>query len=353
MKFISYAIALLCLIGSCESPEPSPAQKIAVKYLVDNSLISDSFDRMLFNTAVDVIAYDPDEDWMYFSFDRSHDRAELALDVAIDTNQIEWAPCTRGPCNFHGITGDYDEILAFRMKTNNLRVDAKTKVKSNMLNAPFSLTLQELIELNDSSIHYDSPKKMDTYEYFGQSALNVGRLVSQKDKDPMIKRIALRETKGIKSKEKQAQKLCDYVSNNITYSYEDYWYNVEIAKRPHEVLLSGMGDCSSKSIVLASLLNQMEIPYVLLYYPGHVNIGISGKFPKDNFLNVEIDSTEYFMAETTVPDFKIGSSFMRYAERLKFVLFYQNLAESMTAYDLESGQKIDFYDDEKGKIPAQ
>jgi len=206
MKFISCAIVLLCLIGSCKSPELSPAQKIAVKYLVDNSLISDSFDRMLFNTEVDVIAYDPDEDWMYFSFDRSNDRAELVLDVAIDTNQIEWAPCTTGPCDFHGITGDYDEILAFRMKTNNLKVDAKTKVKSNMLSAPFSLTLQELIELNDSSIHYDSPKKMDTYEYFRHPALNVGRLVSQKDKDPLIKRIALRETKGIKSKEKQAQK---------------------------------------------------------------------------------------------------------------------------------------------------
>jgi len=201
-----------------------------------------------------------------------------------------------------------------------------------------SITLSALAaEMDSNQTYHTDPYMYLHWGEFGEKipAGNIGAYISKPGKDPLITQLAEELTQGLSTPEEKAQKLLDFVSNEVSYSYEDHWYRTEITKRAHEVLLAGQGDCSGKSTLYASLLEVLHIPYCLLYFDRHVNVGVQGKFPRENGYVFELAGATYAMAEPTVEKFRIGITKLQEAAQLREVFYYQIPSNKPEIHDVK------------------
>lgn len=337
---------LIGFLISCKKSEraETPAQATAIHYLYLPALICDTFSRQLWHHDLDFRGYDREENKLYFIARNSLSRKDMLTLLTLDTSLIEYAPCDTGLCEFGGMSGVIDGYYAFRIPTTNLRVDSDKVFQYKYYDTFLTITFRELSNELDSTYFYNSPKTVDLSSFFGKEnyAANVGAFISHKDNDPVVKALALKITAGLKTNEEKAQALLRFVTNNIEYSYEDQWYETEITKRAHEVLLSGDGDCSAKTTLYASLLEQCDIPYCLLYYKNHINVGVEGNFKMENNYVHEVEKRKYAVAETTVENFVIGQSLLETPEVITKLLFYQIPRKSPDIIIAGTGEKLKF-----------
>jgi hypothetical protein len=88
-----------------------------------------------------------------------------------------------------------------------------------------------------------------------------------------------------------------YVPDNVSTSYDEY------PRYPIETLVDNGGDCEDTSILMASLLQMMGHDVALIELPGHMAVGISGKFSGFYY---EFEGKKYFYIETTGRGWRIG-----------------------------------------------
>ena len=78
------------------------------------------------------------------------------------------------------------------------------------------------------------------------------------------------------------QRVLDFVSREIRYDQREAAYDFELLKRPNEVLMSGESDCSNKTILLGSMLEQLGEDYLFVYLPHHITVAVpQGDFSSD------------------------------------------------------------------------
>ncbi len=336
-----YILSLIILVSSCttETLSLDDATETAYFYLYNKSLYSDTFSRILYDAPIDFRAVDVEENLLYFVFDRTFDRKKAIMKIAKDTQLVEFAPCETGYCNFGGLEGNVDGIYAVRTPLANLKVDSTITFNYQLKSIKDSLNFVQLKGLLDSQLYYQDKAYMAINS---QLAHNLGVLVMKKNEGSLFYKFAKRIKGGATTKEKISQRFVDFVVDEIDYSYEDLWYKAEIMKRPHEVLLSGLGDCSAKTILLASLLEQYDISYCLIYYKNHVNVGIQGDFNSMNNYQAELNGITYDIAETTCPKFQIGKTILEKFE-LSDMLYYQLPSKTGEIFDCFSNEPKKLY----------
>jgi hypothetical protein len=340
--FLFFLTVLCCCACQKTPPKLNKYQETALYYLYNRSLLSDTFARVLWQVPVDFRGYDSEEEQMYFLFKRHAGRAKILQQLCLDTAEVEFAPCETGVCEFGGMSGQIDGYYAFRTPVYNLKIDSNQRFDCNLKSHPFSFSFKELVKEVDSNLAYGFPAFMDLSAYVGSGVVsaNVGAFVSKGQTDPLLRKLAEEITRGANTAEEKYQKVLAFVSEQIAYSFEDYWYDSEITKRAHEVLFSGEADCSGKSTLMASMLEALNLPYCLLYFDKHMNIGVPGNFKADNAYHQDIEGTRYFMAETTVPGFIIGQSLLANHEILDKVLFYQIPSKGESVINPENNRKV-------------
>lgn len=79
----------------------------------------------------------------------------------------------------------------------------------------------------------------------------------------------------------------------------------EYVRYPLETLADGTGDCEDKSLLLAALLAEMDLDYVLLALPDHLAVGVRCDEVTAERYFLFGDKKYYYM-ETTNPNWKIG-----------------------------------------------
>jgi len=79
-----------------------------------------------------------------------------------------------------------------------------------------------------------------------------------------------------------AQRLLDFVTEELDYDPSDAISGIEVLKRPNEVLMTKSSDCSGKVILYASLLEQTNIDYRLVYFDGHIAVAVEGEYGNRN-----------------------------------------------------------------------
>ena len=138
---------------------------------------------------------------------------------------------------------------------------------------------------------------------------NHGAFVARPD-EPSLSRLVRRLTGGLAlPREVKIQLVSSLASNGIIYDSQESRARGEILKRANETLLSRRGDCSSKTILLASLLEQFHEDYLLVYYKDHINVAVpTGNFRVTNGLSFEWEGKSWVVAETTVQGFVIGDT---------------------------------------------
>ena len=96
-----------------------------------------------------------------------------------------------------------------------------------------------------------------------------------------------------------------YANDNISKGVEEYW------KYPVETLVEKQGDCEDSTLLYASLMRQLDIKTVLLFYIvdegiGHLAAGIALDDEITDGYFVTYKEDNYYYCETTSQGFTIG-----------------------------------------------
>jgi Transglutaminase-like superfamily len=350
MKHLFLLICTASLFNSCKNnlTPPDPLKETLLYYMVHNAIQPDSLEKQVWHEAIYFNGMDAEAQELYFLCPRfNFDRQKMLQKLCIDTTTITYAPCQSGDCTFGNMQGNVDKIVPFKFDVKNLKYDSNMVFNCKLKTESYSISLKALHYTLDSSLYYHTGNAMMLVHPIDNAthSANIGHFISKKG-DTILTHLAERITKNCVTNESKAQALLDFVSTQITYSYEDFWYQNEITKTAHEVLFTGIADCSGKSTLYASLLEQLDVPYCLFYFKNHLNIGVAGKFKNDNKYGFEIYKTYYCMAETTVPNFKIGQSLLQDDARLKELFLYQVPRTSANVKQFSDNVSLKFFNKE-------
>jgi hypothetical protein len=211
----------------------------------------------------------------------------------------------------------------------------------------YSASLDELRRLTNDSMLYggrlitQAPERKDGPNIiFANHAIMVS-----KPQEPTLERLANELLKDVgDSREARIQRLVDFVSNEIEYSFTEAVGRRETLKRANETLMSRSGDCSNKTILLASLLEQINEDYILLYCPRHITVAVpQGDFANENGLDFTWNQKSWMIAESTAPGFQIGRSRVAEPNRLTSVQYVQNPKNSDVIFDANSYELLKFF----------
>ncbi|MCC6329532.1 MAG: transglutaminase domain-containing protein [Acidobacteria bacterium] len=235
----------------------------------------------------------------------------------------------------------------FKTTTDNfkLKTDRSVTIPFNGVN--YVASLDELRQLTNNSLLYGGrlltqvPERSDQpHMVFANHAIMVA-----KPEEPTLKRLAAELLKDVPdNREAKIQRLVDFVSNEIEYSYTEATGSRETLKRANETLMTRSADCSNKTILLASLLEQINEEYILLYCPQHITVAVpQGNFVNENGLDFTWERKPWIIAETTAPGFQIGESRVAEPNRLTGVQYVQKPKNSDVIFDANSYEVLKFY----------
>ena len=235
----------------------------------------------------------------------------------------------------------------FKTTTDNFKLDAKQTVTFPFSSVNYTISLDELRNLSNNSQLYGGrlvakmPEKRDEPQMV---FANHGIMVT-KPGEPSLKRLINDLLKDVgDDREARVQRLVDFVSTEIEYSYSEALSGREKLKRANETLMTRSADCSNKTILLASLLEQIGEEYILLYCPRHITLAIpQGNFTNENNLDFTWEQKPWLIAETTAPGFQVGKSMVLESNRLTNVSYIQDPKNSNVIHDAQSYRILDFF----------
>ena len=265
-----------------------------------------------------------------------------------DRSKIDFGSISDGELKLGGYSYPQSEFAArfFRTPLGNIRFDPRQNLTFNLKDATYTVSLNEIYNLANNSEVYGGrmvarmPERRDEPQFV---FANHGIMVAKPD-EPSLKRLTEELLKDVgPTREARIQRLVDFVSNDIEYSYAEALGSRETLKRASETLMTGNGDCSNKTILLASLLEQINEEYVLLYCPGHITVAIpQGGFPDDNKLDFNWSHQNWMIAETTLPGFQIGKTSVKESNRLTHINYVQDPKNADVIFDANSYEVLKF-----------
>lgn len=252
----------------------------------------------------------------YFSFPQAEEKEfdEFVNKFFVDRAKIEIGEEIRGKIAL----GDYvltvspENAKFFRTALDNIKIETKQTLKFPFQNLTYDLTLEELNDFTNNSQVYggrmiaEQPQMKDSPKIV---FANHGIMVA-KPTEPSLKRLTEEILKGVENnREQKIQRLVDFVSQEIEYSYTEAVGASETLKRADETLMTRTADCSNKTILLASLLEQIGEDYILLYCPQHITVAVpQGNFANENKMDFKWEGKPWLIAETTLPGFQVGNT---------------------------------------------
>lgn len=285
-----------------------------------------------------------------FTYPRSSDEEflEFVKKHFWDITKVDFGTETDGELRL----GDYKVTASdrfgrlFRTTIGNIRIDHRQTLNFPFSKVKYSPTLEEIKNLTNNSQVYGGRLITQVPERsFSPTVIfaNHGIMVARPG-EPSMKRLAedLVRDAGT-DRYARIQALVDFVSNEIQYSYTEALSRGETLKRGNETLMTRTGDCSNKTILLASLLEQIGEDYLLLYTPRHITVAVpQGEFVNNNKLDFTWDGKPWLIAETTVPGFQIGQTMVTESRILTKVEYVQNPKNSGVIFDANSYEVLKF-----------
>ena len=270
----------------------------------------------------------------------------------IDSKRIVMATDDEGRLRLgkYSLIRSEDKHVLFKTPIDNIKFDNGTVLKFPFKQATYTLDMRELEDfLRNKSIFGGRMNARMEETRAGQPVIfaNHGAFVAH-PQETSLRRFVDELTRDIPSntegaREARVQRVLDFVSREIKYDERATTYNFELLKRPNEVLMSGESDCSNKTILLASLLEQLGEDYVLVYTPDHITVAVKqGNFPASNGLYVAWQKEVWLIAEGTAPGFRIGVDRVREESRFKRFQHLQRPRDRDMIFDLATGRQLTF-----------
>jgi hypothetical protein len=171
--------------------------------------------------------------------------------------------------------------------------------------------------------------------------MNHGSVVA-KNGEPSLSDFVKQLTSIQTTPELKAQRLLDFVTQEIKYNTNEATNGYETIKRPDEVLFTRNSDCSGKAILYASLLEQLNVKWCLLYFKDHVCVGVAGNYKGDNYLKFKLKGTDYYLAEITDPNAVIGFDSWEGKMNEANLEYYQLSESGSDVMDFKTNEKLKF-----------
>lgn len=293
-----------------------------------------------------------DKKELYFSAPESSEQEfnDAIAKFIADRNKITLAADSGVRLRLDKLTLDKTPETAYFFKTplDNLKFDPNTNFEFPYQGATYDLSMKELLDFTESKTVYGGRVAASTNPEIDGKAImfgNHGAMVAKPD-EPSIKRMVaqiLGSGAENLSREDKIQKLLDFVTNQIEYDYREALGTQETLKRPNEVLMTRTSDCSNKTILMASFLEQIGEDYILLYCPRHITVAVpQGAFPLENNLSFEWDGKNYIAAETTLPMFQIGKTKIAETLLLNTVNYVQRPKQTEIIFEAQTFRPLEF-----------
>lgn len=242
------------------------------------------------------------------------------------------------------------KTLFFKTAVENIKIDPNLNLQFKFEKGVYILSVRELVDFIGNRNVYGGKMRADTnLKRNGLSLIfyNHGAFVSKPD-EVSLKRFADELLKDIPAngdgaREKRIQRLTDFVSDEIPYNEAEALSNSETLKRPNEVLMTRKADCSNKVILLASLLEQINEDYLLLYCPSHITVAVpQGKFSMDNRLTFAWEDKNWVLLESTLRGFQIGKTRVQEEDILQQIEYVQRPREKNQIYNSSTKEPLSF-----------
>lgn len=339
-------------------PEVTQAQIDAIKtrdavvmLLAQPTYSGDSFREQILGK-VRLFRYFLDTKELYFTAPESTEQEfnDAIAKFVVDRNKITLAADSSVKLRLDKYTMDKTSENSYLFKTalENLKFDPDTKFDFPYQGATYDVTMKEMLDFAENKTIYGGRIAATTNPQIDGKAImfgNHGSMVSKPD-EPSVKRMVaqiLGDGAASLSREEKIQKLLDFVTTQIEYDYREALGSQETLKRPNEVLMTRKSDCSNKTILMASFLEQIGEDYVLLYCPRHITVGVpQGAFPAENNMSFEWDGKNYIPAETTLPNFQIGKTKIAETLLLNTVNYVQRPKQTEIIFEAQTFRPLEF-----------
>lgn len=129
-------------------------------------------------------------------------------------------------------------------------------------------------------------------------------ILSEYDR-PVVRAVAEQFRKNTSS-ELEFVRLALAFVQSLPYAYDsDSKHIDEYMRFPVETLVDGCGDCEDKAALLAALLYEMDVDFILLEVPEHVALGVNCE-GVDSGDYLMFRGKKYYCMETTSPNWQVG-----------------------------------------------
>lgn len=287
---------------------------------------------------------------LYFTYPPANQEEfdEFTNKFFVDKSKLEMAQESDGRLRLGGYSVGIGEQKPyfFRTSLKNFKIDSSQTLTFPYKTVNYTMSLQEAKSFLDNLQVYGGNMVADATQRMNDPILlfaNHGIMVG-KPNEPSLKRLVNDLLKDVPdNREAKIQRLVDFVSNEIEYNYSEAIGGGETLKRPNEILMTRNGDCSNKTILLASLLEQIGEDYIMLYCPKHITVAVpQGNFPNENKMDFEWERKNWLIAETTLPGFQVGVTKVKDFNKITPVSFVQRPKEKNIIFDASSLKVLEF-----------
>lgn len=289
----------------------------------------------------------------YFSYPESDQTEfdEFLNKFFVDRAKVEIGSNTNGEIRLgnYTMTVSPENTYFFKTPIDNIKIEPKQNLKFAFKDVNYDISLEEMRQYTNNSAVYGGKLIAEQSQRTDEPKIifaNHGIMVAKPD-EPSLQRLVneLLKDEAIKNdREKRIQRLVDFVSNEIEYSYTEAVGGRETLKRANETLMTRSADCSNKTILLASLLEQIGEEYILLYCPQHITVAVpQGNFPNENKLDFEWNQKPWMIAETTLPGFQVGVTKVTETARLQTVNYVQVPRQKDIIFDASNYNLLKFW----------
>lgn len=333
-------MASSCQKGTVTPPEPqmTDIQGTVLNYLSLPDFASLDFEAKVLPDVARFLYFDTKESQVYFARKKKEGKKDLNL-LCADTSLIRYARIEDGVMLLGPYSSYKLDNLLFRFPAHLLKVKDSAALQMPYKQANYNIDLEELSTYYTRRAIYDAPVLFELYEDGKRYGIANHAAVIARPGESSLTSFAEQLTASAKSDEGRYQALLDFVSEEIDYeSITQY----EVFFKPNEVLLRKKSDCSGKVVLYASLLEQLGLPYLLVYMEGHILVAVPGDFSHKNGMSFNLDGTDFFFAETTLEGFQIGKTQTYPLLTEKDIQFLQQAGERNRLYNYATKDSLDF-----------
>ena len=331
---------------ACQNPEPETPKKqelapgrAMLAYLSSPMLKESGLTEAVLGAELKIERLDRRSGQLFWSMPRTADSALIEA-VSTEPDSLKWGLDVAGLSTLGKIWLRDSQRVLVQMPIDDFQIDT---TRSYELGLPkglsYRFTAQELRDLLRAYSLYNGPAIFSWEGPEGKTSIANHMAPVAKGGESTLTSLIKDMFPDSLPQEQKVQALLEFVSDDIDYEFHG---QREIFMKPHETILAGKSDCSGKVVLFASLLEQIEQPYLLVYLDNHICVGVTGDFSTDNELNFDHEGKTYFVAETTAEGFEIGTTELYNSYTPDDFLFLQAPGQNSKLYDLMAEDSVDF-----------